>query len=84
MKKLIPYLLLTDNSEIIFGLEPHIQALIMTFIIGLFIIALFNFYVSVAQDKSFNRRFIEMVIILLIVTLISFLIGLILRESFGL
>ncbi|MDC0555050.1 VIT1/CCC1 transporter family protein [Euryarchaeota archaeon] len=80
----IPYLLLTDNSEIIFGLEPHIQALIITFIIGLFIIALFNFYVSVAQDKSFNRRFIEMVIILLIVTLISFLIGLILRESFGL
>jgi VIT1/CCC1 family predicted Fe2+/Mn2+ transporter len=80
----IPYLLLTDNSEIIFGLEPHIQALIITFIIGLLIIALFNFYVSVAQDKSFNRRFIEMVIILLIVTMISFLIGLILRESFGL
>ena len=80
----IPYLLLTDNSEIIFGLEPHIQALIVTFIIGLLIIALFNFYVSVAQDKSFNRRFIEMVIILLIVTMISFLIGLILRESFGL
>ena len=80
----IPYLLLTDNSEIIFGLEPHIQALIITFIIGLLIIALFNFYVSVAQDKSFNRRFIEMVIILLIVTMISFLVGLILRESFGL
>jgi VIT1/CCC1 family predicted Fe2+/Mn2+ transporter len=80
----IPYLLLTDNSEIIFGLEPHIQALIITFIIGLLIIALFNFYVSIAQDKSFNRRFIEMVIILLIVTMISFLIGLILRESFGL
>ena len=79
-----PYLLLTDNSEIIFGLEPHIQALIITFIIGLLIIALFNFYVSIAQDKSFNRRFIEMVIILLIVTIISFLIGLILRESFGL
>jgi len=79
-----PYLLLTDNSEIIFGLEPHIQALIITFINGLLIIALFNFYVSVAQEKSFNRRFIEMVIILLIVTIISFLIGLILRESFGL
>ena len=80
----IPYLLLSDNSEIILGLEPHIQALIITFVIGLLIIALFNFYVSVAQDKSFNRRFIEMVIILLIVTLISFLIGLVLRESFEL
>ncbi len=80
----IPYLLLSDSSEIIWGLEPHIQALIITFIIGLLIIAFFNFYVSIAQDKSFNRRFIEMVLILLIVTLISFIIGLILRESFSL
>ena len=80
----IPYLLLSDSSEIIWGLEPHIQALIITFIIGLLIIALFNLYVSIAQDKSFNRRFFEMVFILLIVTLISFLIGVILRESFGL
>ena len=80
----IPYLLLSDSSEIIWGLEPHIQALIITFIIGLLIIAFFNFYVSIAQDKSFNRRFIEMDLILLIVTLISFIIGLILRESFSL
>ena len=80
----IPYLLLSDSSEIIWGLEPHIQALIITFIIGLLIIALFNLYVSIALDKSFNRRFFEMVFILLIVTLISFLIGVILRESFGL
>ena len=80
----IPYLLLSDSSEIIWGLEPHIQALIITFIIGLLIIAFFNFYVSIAQDKSFNGRFIEMVLILLIVTLISFIIGLILRESFSL
>ena len=79
----IPYLLLTDNSEIIWGLAPHIQALAITFIIGILIIALFNFYVSIAQDKSFNGRFVEMVLILLIVTIISFSIGLILRESFG-
>ena len=76
--------MLSDNSAIIWGLEPHIQALIITFVIGLLIVALFNFYVSIAQDKSFNKRFIEMVFILLIVTLISFLIGLMLRESFSL
>ena len=80
----IPYLLLGDDSENILGMAPHIQALAITFIIGILIIALFNFYVSVAQDKSFNRKFIEMIFILLIVTIISFLIGLILRESFGL
>lgn len=80
----IPYLLLGDDSENIFGMAPHIQALAITFIIGILIIALFNFYVSIAQDKSFNRKFVEMIFILLIVTIISFLIGLILRESFGL
>ena len=80
----IPYLLLGDNSEIILGLAPHIQALMITFIIGILIIALFNFYVSVAQERSFNRKFIEMIFILLIVTIISFLIGWILRQSFGL
>tara|TARA_B100000427_G_scaffold2474_1_gene2433 strand:+ start:33493 stop:33642 length:150 start_codon:yes stop_codon:yes gene_type:complete len=48
------------------------------------VLALFNFYVSVAQEKSFNRKFIEMIFILLIVTIISFLIGWILRQSFGL
>ncbi|MEL0311182.1 MAG: VIT1/CCC1 transporter family protein [Candidatus Poseidoniales archaeon] len=78
-----PYLILDSDNQVIFGLEPHIQALIITFIIGLFIIALFNFYVSVAQDKSFKGKFIEMGLILLVVTFISFLIGLVLRESFG-
>jgi len=78
-----PYLLLDSDNQVIFGLEPHLQALIITFIIGLFIIALFNFYVSVAQDKSFTGKFIEMGLILLVVTFISFIIGLVLRESFG-
>ena len=78
-----PYLLFDSDNQVIFGLEPHLQALIITFIIGLFIIALFNFYVSVAQDKSFKGKFIEMGLILLVVTFISFIIGLALRESFG-
>ena len=78
-----PYLLLDDSSGIVFGLEPHIQALCITLIIGLLIIALFNFYVSIAQDHSFKQRFTEMTSILIVVTGISFLIGLILREWFG-
>ena len=55
-----PYLLLDDTSAIMLGLEPHIQALCITLIIGLLIIALFNFYVSIAQDHSFKQRFTEM------------------------
>ncbi len=79
-----PYLLLSDDGQNIFGLSPHIQALLITFFTGISIIALFNFYVAVAQDKSFSRRFLEMLLILLAVTLVSFLIGLMLRFSFGL
>lgn len=78
-----PYLLLDDTSAIMLGLEPHIQALCITLIIGLLIIALFNFYVSIAQDHPFKQRFTEMTSILIVVTGISFAIGLILREWFG-
>ena len=39
-----PYLLLDVTSAIMLGLEPHIQALCITLIIGLLIIALFNFF----------------------------------------
>ena len=78
-----PYLLLNENSQIIFGLEPHVQALCATLIIGLLIIALFNFYVSIAQEYSFKQRFFEMTGILVVVTGISFVIGLVLRDWFG-
>lgn len=78
-----PYLLLNENSDIIFGLEPHIQALCITLIIGLLIIAIFNFYVSIAQDYSFRQRFTEMSGILIVVTSISFVIGILLRNWFG-
>ena len=78
-----PYLFLDDNGDMILGLEPHIQALCITLIIGLLIIAKFNFYVSIAQDHSFRQRFTEMTSILIVVTGISFVIGVILRDWFA-
>ena len=78
-----PYLLLDDDSNMILGLEPHLQALCLTLVIGVLIIAKFNFYVSVAQDQSFKQRFTEMTVILFVVTSISFMIGFVLREWFG-
>jgi len=78
-----PYLFLDDNSDMILGLEPHFQALCITLIIGLLIIAKFNFYVSIAQDHSFKQRFTEMTAILIVVTSISFVIGVILRDWFA-
>ncbi len=59
-------------------------ALLSTVIIAIFIILGLTFYISVVQDKSFLRRFIEMSLISLGVAIISFSIGLIVRQWFNL
>jgi len=78
-----PYLLFSSDSPDFQGLEPHIQALVCTFIIGLLIVAVFNFYVSVVEEVSFRSRFIEMAAILGVVSLISYGIGIALRGMLG-
>ena len=47
------------------------------------IILVFNFYVSVAKDTPFKRRFWEMVLISLGVSGISFLIGILVKSIFN-
>lgn len=69
----LPYLLLTN---------PFI-ALPITIGIAILIIFVFNYYISVAKDLSFKHRFLEMVILNLIVTVITFAIGILVREGFG-
>lgn len=69
----LPYLLLTN---------PFI-ALILTIIIALLIIFMFNYYISVAKDYSFKHLFLEMVILNLSVTAITFGIGVLVREVLG-
>lgn len=68
-----PYLIL-DNAFI---------ALPFTILIAIMIIFLFNYYISIAKDYSFKDRFLEMVVLNLIVTAISFGIGILVREVFG-
>lgn len=48
------------------------------------IILVFNFYISVAKDTPFRRRFWEMALISLGVSGISFLIGILVKNVFGL
>lgn len=50
---------------------------------ALVIIFLFNFYVSVAQDVSFKKRFLEMVSLSFGVSLISFAFGYLIRTFFN-
>lgn len=52
-------------------------------IIGIVIIAIFNYYISVAMNKSFSRAFLEMLILSLTVAAISFGIGYSMRILFG-
>ena len=59
------------------------MALALAFGGAVCIIALFNFYVSVAQDVNFRTRFFEMVGLSFGVALLSFLAGVAVRAVFG-
>ena len=56
-------------------------ALGFTIAFVIIIIALFNYYVSVAKGLSFKRKFSEMAAISLGVAVVSFGIGYLVRES---
>jgi vacuolar iron transporter family protein len=47
------------------------------------IIAVFNYYISVAQDEPFRKRFIEMAGLSLSVAAFSFFVGFLLRRFWG-
>lgn len=59
------------------------MALGATLVTAIIIIFFFTFYISVAQDLPFKKRFLEMVTISLGVSAITFVIGLIIRQFLG-
>jgi vacuolar iron transporter family protein len=69
----LPYLLF-DN---------YILDLIITLSIAVVIIAVFNYYISVAKGESFRARFTEMAGLSLGVAIISFVIGYFIRQWLG-
>ncbi len=70
---ILPYLLLTN---------PYI-ALGTTLLAGVVIIFAFTYYMSITKDLNFKKRFIEMALISLGVAAISFLIGILVKQVFG-
>ena len=70
---IIPYLLLIGNRFLALGI-------MLTAVI--FIIFFFNFYISVAKDLPFKKRFLQMSVISLGVAVISFAIGLFVKMLF--
>jgi len=63
--------------------ENYILDLIITLITAVLIIAVFNYYISVAKGESFRARFLEMAGLSLGVAIISFVIGYFIRQWLG-
>ena len=70
---ILPYLLVGN----------YLICLLLTMSIAIIIIVIFNYYISVAQDLSFRRRFLEMAGISLGVSLLTFGIGYVIRIFLG-
>jgi VIT1/CCC1 family predicted Fe2+/Mn2+ transporter len=70
---ILPYLLFTN----------YYIDLILTLSVAVLIIAAFNYYISVATDESFRRRFLEMAGLSLGVAAFSFVIGYFIRQFLG-
>jgi VIT1/CCC1 family predicted Fe2+/Mn2+ transporter len=69
----LPYLLF-DN---------YILDLVIALVTAVIIIAVFNYYISVAKGESFRARFLEMAGLSLSVATISFIIGFFIRQWLG-
>ncbi|WP_180375386.1 VIT1/CCC1 transporter family protein [Clostridium thermarum] len=71
----LPYLLLPRDN--------YIQALIIMLVIVVLIIFVFTYYISVAKDLPFKKRFVEMAVISLSVAALSFLVGIVVKHFLG-
>lgn len=71
----LPYLL--------FDSQHYLWALGTMLVIVILIILVFTYYVSVAQDLPFKKRFLEMATISISVATIAFVIGIIVKQVLG-
>lgn len=70
---ILPYLFISN----------YMLCLAITLSIAILIIFGFNYYISVAKNLNFKRRFTEMAIISLSVSALSFFIGFLVKRGFG-
>jgi len=71
----LPFLVLPEKS--------YLPALLIMLGMVVLIIAAFNYYISVAKDLPFRRRFAEMTVISLGVAALSFGIGILVKQVLG-
>jgi VIT1/CCC1 family predicted Fe2+/Mn2+ transporter len=70
---ILPYLIIPN----------YYVALGSTLLAAILIIATFNYYVSIAKDLSFRRRFLEMILLSFGVAAFSFIMGYVIRTFLG-
>jgi len=66
-----------------FLMVNYVASLILTVMVAITIIFIFNFYISVANDYNFKKRFIEMAVISIGVATLSFIIGYLVKTFLG-
>ena len=66
-----------------FIFKQYLVSMGMTIVNAILVIAVFNYYISVAKDLSFRKRFMEMATISLGVAVLSFVIGDVIRRVLG-
>jgi len=64
-------------------LDNYYVCLAVALTLAVIIIALFNYYISVAKDEPFKKRFVEMAGISLGVAALSFVLGYVIRSTLG-
>lgn len=69
--------------HLLFPNEKYLWALATMLLIVVCIIAFFSYYIAVAKDLSFKKRFFEMFIISVGVAVIAFVIGLLAKQLLG-
>ena len=71
------------NSTLFVNSQKLFLSLVLTLIIAVIIILGFNFYISVAKDLPFKKRFLEMAGISFGVAGLTFFIGFLVRVTLG-
>ncbi len=71
----LPYLLFSPSQ--------YVEALVTMLAIVVLIILVFTYYISIARDLSFKKRFSEMAFISLSVAALSFLVGFLVKKFLG-
>lgn len=71
----LPYLVLPRDR--------YVLALVIMLVIVVLVIFAFTYYISVAKDLPFKKRFLEMAIISLSVAALSFIVGILVKKFLG-